>query len=174
MFSNEGNDSHPQWKHETDLANLLATNVDSKHFVIKRISPGFSYRVTVDVLSPEGARGWAAYHFETSTAPSGGTCHVTELETEEMLGTSLNISCQGWTDKSKPLMYQFYRKIEGGRFNIMSYGVLPHSVVNILTAADEVVVHFKVAVLNVLGTATEIFLQIQVREHFLFLFQIMV
>ncbi|XP_078352373.1 polycystin family receptor for egg jelly-like [Oculina patagonica] len=162
MFLNEGNDSHPQWKHQTDLPNLLATKVDSKHFVLKRIAPGSSYRVTVDVLSPDGARGWASYQFETSAAPSGGTCHVTELETEQMLGTSLNISCQGWTDKSEPLMYQFYRKLEEGRFDMLSYGGLPYSVVNIMPAVDEVIVHIKVAIVNILGTTTEVFLQIQI------------
>ena len=163
LFRQEGNLFHPQWKHQTGLADLLATKVDSKNLVLKSITPGFSYRLTVDVLSPEGTRGWAAYHFETSAAPSGGTCYLTNLEREDTLRTSLNISCQGWSDKSEHLMYQFYRKIEDGRFDLLSYESLPHSTVHILPAADEAFVHIKVAIINVVGAATEEFLQIQVR-----------
>lgn len=162
MFRNDGNDSHPQWNPHTDLENLLATKVDSKHFVLKRIAPGFSYRVNVDVLSQEGARGWAAYHFETSAAPSGGTCQVVKAQTQGMFGTSLNISCKGWIDENEPLAYQFYRKLEDGRFDMLYYGGLPYSVVAIVPAAGEVDAHFKLTILNVLGTPTKVFLQIQV------------
>lgn len=163
LFRQEGNHLHPQWKHQTGLADLLLTKVDSKNLVLKSIAPGFSYRLTVDVLSPEGARGWAAYHFETSAAPSGGTCYVTKLRREDTLRTSLNITCQGWTDKSEHLMYQFYRKIEDGRFDLLSYESLPHGTAHILPATDEAFVHVKVAIINVLGSATEELLQIQVR-----------
>lgn len=166
MFRMEGNYSHSQWKNQTGLTDLLATKVDSKNLVLKRIAPGFSYRLTVDVLSPEGARGWAAFHFKTSAAPSGGTCYVTRLEErEDTLRTSLNISCHGWTDNSEHLMYQFYRKLEEGRFDMLSYESLPYSIVHILPAADEALVYIKVAIINVLGTATEEFLQIQVRTR---------
>ena len=167
MFRREGNRFQPQWKHQTGLADLLATKVDSKNLVLKSSAPGFSYRLTVDVLSPEGARGWAAFHFETSAAPSGGSCYVTKLEREDTLRTSLNISCQGWSDKSEHLMYQFYRKIEDGRFNLLSYESLPHSTVHILPAADEAFVQIKVAIVNVIGVATEELLQIQVRTQFI-------
>ena len=171
LFRQEGNRLHPQWKRQTGLADLLATKVDSKNLVLKIIAPGFSYRLTVDVLSPEGARGWAAYHFETSAAPSGGTCFVTKLGREDTLRTSLNITCQGWTDKSEHLMYQFYRKMEDGRFNLLSYESLPHGTAHILPATGETFVHVKVAIINVLGSATEELLQIQVRTlvfyHFL-------
>ena len=163
LFRQEGTSSHPQWKHQTGLADLLATIVYSKNLVLKSIAPGFSYRLTVDVVSPEGARGWAAYHFKASAAPSGGTCSVTKLKREDTLRTSLNITCQGWTDKSEHLMYQFYRKIEDGRFELLSYESLPHSTVHILPATDEVFVHVKVAIINVLGSATEELLQVQVR-----------
>lgn len=167
MFRQEGNRSHPQWKHQTGLADLLATKLDSKNLVLKSVAPGFSYRLTVDVVSPEGARGWAAFHFETSTAPSGGTCYVTKLKREDTLRTSLNISCEGWSDKSEHLMYQFYHKMEDGRFDLLSYESLPHSTVHILPAADEASVQIKVAIINVLGTATEELLQIQVRTQFI-------
>lgn len=162
MFRKEGNHNHPEWKYQADLKTLLSTKVESKHLVLKTIAPGFSYRLTAAVLSPDGARGWAAYDFESSAAPSGGTCRVKQLE-KQTLGTSLNISCQGWTDKSKPLMYEFYRKSEDGTFDMMSYGLLPHSVVTILPEASEV--HIKVVIINVLETASEIFLQTQVRTH---------
>lgn len=165
LFRQEGNLSHPQWKHQTGLADLLATKVDSKNLVLKTIAPGFSYRLTVDVLSPERVRGWAAYHFETSAAPSGGTCYVTKSEREDTLRTSLNISCQGWTDDSEHLMYQFYRNIGDGRYDLLSYESLPNCTVYILPAADEALVRIKVAIVNVLGAATEEFLQIQVRTQ---------
>ena len=165
MFKQEGNHSQPQWKYQTDLVDLLATKEDSKNLVLKIIAPGSSYRLTVDVLSPEGARGWAAYHFETSAAPSGGTCYVTKWGREAALGTSLNITCQGWSDKNEHLMYQFYRKIKDGRFDLLSYESLPHSTVHILPGPDEAFVHIKVAIINILGTATEEFLQIQVRTQ---------
>ena len=167
MFRREGNRSRPQWKHQTGLADLLATKLDSKNLVLKSVAPGFSYRLTVDVVSPEGARGWAAFHFETSAAPSGGTCYVTKLKREDTLRTSLNISCEGWSDKSEHLMYQFYHKMEDGRFDLLSYESLPHSTVHILPAADEASVQIKVAIINVLGTATEELLQIQVRTQFI-------
>lgn len=165
LFRQEGNLSHPQWKRQTGLADLLATKVDSKNLVLKTIAPGFSYRLTVDVLSPERARGWAAYHFETSAAPSGGTCYVTKLKREDTLRTSLNISCQGWTDDSEHLMYQFYRNIGDGRYDLLSYESLPHCTVYVLPAVDEALVHIKVAIVNVLGAATEEFLQVQVRTQ---------
>lgn len=167
MFRQEGNRSHPQWKHQTGLADLLATKLDSKNLVLKSVAPGFSYRLTVDVVSPDGAHGWAAFHFETSAAPSGGTCYVTKLKREDTLRTSLNISCEGWSDKSEHLMYQFYHKMEEGRFDLLSYESLPHSTVHILPAADEAFVQIKVAIINVLGTATEELLQIQVRTQFI-------
>lgn len=163
LFRQEGNHSYPQWKHQTGLADLLATKVDSKNLVLKSIAPGFSYRLTVDVLSPEGERGWAAYHFETSAAPSGGTCNVTKLRREDTLRTSLKITCQGWNDKSEHLMYQFYRKIEDERFDLLSYESLPHSTVHILPATNEAFVHVKVAIVNVLGSTAEELLKLQVR-----------
>lgn len=170
LFRQEGNHSYPQWKHQSGLADLLATKVDSKNLVLKSIAPGFSYRLTVDVLSPQGARGWAAYHFETTEAPSGGTCNVTKLRREDRLRTSLKITCQGWTDKSEHLMYQFYRRIEEGRFDLLSYESLPHSTVHILPATDEAFVYVKVAIINVLGSATEELLQLQVRKLIIYLF----
>lgn len=64
-------------------------------------------------------------------------------------------------------MYQFYHKMEEGRFDLLSYESLPHSTVHILPAADEAFVQIKVAIINVLGTATEELLQIQVRTQFI-------
>jgi len=167
MFRGEGSRFQPQWKHQTDFADLLSTKVESKNCVLKSIAPGSSYRLTVDVLSPEGARGWAAFHFETSAAPSGGSCNVVKLEREDTVRTTLNISCRGWSDKSEHLMYQFYRKMGDGSFDLLSYESLPHSTVHIVPADDEAFVQIKVAIINVIGTATEELLQIQVRTSFI-------
>ena len=164
MFRKEGNSSHFRWFHLTDLATYSSTKVESKNLVLKplTLTPGFEYRLTFDVLSLNHARGWAEYVFETSVAPSGGTCNATQIQ-KGALATVLNITCEGWIDKDEPLMYEFYRKLKDGTFNMLSYGASPHGVVRLPPAADQVVVDLKVVVLDALGTASEVFLQMQVR-----------
>lgn len=116
----------------------------------------------MDVLSPSGSYGWAAYQFNTSTAPSGGTCHGTQLNKEAAIGVWLNITCHGWKENSLPLTYEFYHKWKDGTFNMLSHGVLSYSVVHVSPSAGEDVVHFKVAIVNVVGIASEIHLAIKV------------
>ena len=164
MFRSEGNSSHFKWAHQTDLPSYLSTKVDSKNLVLmpQKLSPGSAYRLTVDVKSPDGKRGWAEYRFETSAAPSNGTCSAVQLE-KSTLQIVLNISCEGWIDKDEPLMYEFYRKIEDGTFDMVSYGSLAYSIV-ILSPTAENVMDLKIDIIDVLGVATEVFLQIQVRS----------
>ena len=116
----------------------------------------------MDVLLPDGSYGWAAYQFDTSAVPLGGTCHGTQLDQEAAIGVWLNITCHGWKDTSLPLRYEFYRKWKDGAFNMLSYGVRSYSVVHISPSAGEDVVHFKVAIVNVVGIASEVALSIKV------------
>lgn len=164
MFIKNGSHPYSKWIPQTNFRSLLATKEDSKNLVIKQqmLEPGSSYRITVDVLSPNGSYGWAAYQFDTSAAPSGGTCHGTQLDKEAARSVWLNITCHGWKDTSLPLRYEFYRKWKDETFNMLSYGVQSYSVVHISPSAGEDVVHCKVAIVNVVGIASEIHLAIKV------------
>ena len=149
----------------TDFVNYLSTKVDSKNLVLKpqTLLSGFEYWLTVDVLSPDGRRGWAEYMFETSAAPSGGTCNATQLD-KDSLETVVRIACEGWIDEDEPLMYEFYRKLEDETFDMLSYGSLAYSVVTLSPVNDNgVIVDLKVVIIDVLGTTSEVFLQIKVR-----------
>ena len=159
------NSSHFVWTNETDLARYLLTKVDSKNLVLKpqELSPGFEYRLTVDVRSLIGERGWAEYQFKTSEAPAGGSCKATQLESDG-LQIALNISCEGWADSDQPLMYEFYRKLDDGTFDMLWYGSLSHCIVHLTPLAPEFKVDLKVDILDALGAVTEEFLQIQVRK----------
>ena len=117
----------------------------------KKLEPGSSYKIKVDVLSASGSFGWAVYQFDTVASPSGGTCHGAQLDRKDV-GSWLNITCQGWRDEHMPLSYEFFRELENGELDMLSYGVWSHSVVYI-PPMEEDVVRFKVAVVNVLGAA---------------------
>ncbi len=164
MFSKNGSHPYSKWVSIRNLSNLLATKVDSRNLVIKqqRLAPSSSYRITVDVLSPNGSYGWAAYQFDTSAAPSGGTCHGTRLDKGAAIGFWLNITCHGWKDDSLPLRYEFYRELEDGAFDMLSYGVRSYSIVHIAPSVGEDVVRFKVAIVNFVGVASEELLSIKV------------
>ena len=142
----------------------MATQVDSKNLVIKQqtLVPGWSYRITVDVLSPNGSYGWAAYQFGTSAAPTGGTCHGTQLDKGAAIGVWLNITCQGWKDGNLPLRYEFYRELQDGAFDMLSYGVHSYSVLHVSPSVGDDVVRFKVSIINVVGVASEVRLSIKV------------
>lgn len=164
LFSKNGSHPYSKWLLQTNISNLLATEDVSKNLVIKeqRLLPGFSYRITVDVLLSNGSYGWAAYQFVTLTAPSGGTCHVIQLHQEAAIGVWLNITCHGWKDDSVPLRYEFYRELGDGAFDMLSYGVRPYSTVHISPSTEDVV-RFKVSIVNVVGVASEERLSIKVR-----------
>ena len=153
LLKNDGNNSHSKWSTQINLKNVLGTKVDSKNFVIKEkmLEPGSSYKIKVDVLSASGSFGWAVYQFDTVASPSGGTCHGAQLDRKDV-GSWLNITCQGWRDEHMPLSYEFFRELENGELDMLSYGVWSHSVVYI-PPMEEDVVRFKVAVVNVLGAA---------------------
>ena len=165
MSRKGGNSSHFVWTHETDLARYLLTKVDSKNLVLRpqELSPGFEYRLTVDVRSLFGERGWAEYQFKTSEAPAGGSCNATQLESDG-LQIALNISCEGWADSDQPLMYEFYRKLDDGTFDMLWYGSLSQCIVHLTPLAPEFKVDLKVDILDALGAVTEEFVQIQVRK----------
>lgn len=153
LFRNYRNGSHPQWSPQTDFHSLLSTKVDSKYLVIKEqmLTTGASYRVKVDVKSPNGSFGWAAYQFDTLAVPSGGKCNGTQLDKKDV-GTWVNITCQGWRDDNMPLSYEFFQELEDGELDMLSYGVWPNSIVHI-PPSDKDVVSFKVAIVNVEGAA---------------------
>ena len=162
MFRNYGSHSNSKWRLQTNITGLLATGKYSKNLVIKQhsLAPGTSYRITVDVLLPDGSYGWAAYQFDTLVAPSGGTCHGTQLDREDV-GAWLNITCHGWRDENTPLTYEFYRQLENGEFDMLSYGVWPYSNVYIPPSVEDVV-RFKVVVVNFAGGASDRYVSITV------------
>ena len=122
--------------------------------------PGSSYRINVDVLSPDGSYGWAAYQFDTLAAPSAGTCHGTQLDREDV-GAWLNLTCHGWRDENTPLTYEFYRQLGDEEFDMLSYGVWSYSIIYVPPSVEDVV-RFKVAVVNVVRTANTMGFSIKV------------
>ena len=163
LHRKDRNDPNSPWISETNLTNFLATKVDARSLVIKEqmLAPGSLYRLTVDVVSSEGVHGWAAYTFHTLASPSGGTCYGSQLE-REAVGTWFNLSCHGWKDGVMPLAYEFYRESESREFDLLSYGVWPYSIVHIPAIFGGSAVCFKVVIVNVLGTASEVHLLLQV------------
>ena len=153
LLKNDGNYSHPKWFSQINFEDLLVTKVDSKNLVIKEqmLKPGSSYKIKVDVLSPNGSFGWAVRQFDTLAVPSGGTCHATLLDRKDV-GSWLNITCQGWSDDNEPLTYEFFQESEDGELDMLSYGVWPYSVVYI-PPSDEDVARLRVAIVNVFGAA---------------------
>ena len=148
----------------TSSSNFLGTQEDSQNQVVKQqmLVPGWTYQITIDALSPDGSYGWAAYQFDTLAAPSGGTCHVTQLNKEAAVGVWLNISCHGWDDHGVPLTYEFYHASEHGEYDMLSYGVQPFTAIHISSFLGENVVRLKVDIVNVAGVAREIDLSIKV------------
>ena len=155
---------YSKWISHTNFSSFLATKEDSQNLVVKRqmLVPGWSYRITVDALSQDGFFGWAAYQFDTLDAPSGGTCHVTQLNTKAAVGVWLNISCHGWDDHRVPLKYEFYYAPDDGEYDMLSYGVQPVAVVHISPLVGETVVRLKVDIVNTAEVASEIELSIKV------------
>ena len=153
LLKNDGNYSHPNWTFQKHFESLLSTKADSKNLVIKgkKLATGSSYKVKVDVQSSNGSRGWAAYQFDTLAVPTGGECHGTQLDKEDV-GSWVNITCQGWRDENMPLSYEFFQDVEDGEIDMLSYGVRPYSVVHI-PPSDEDIVRFKVVIVNGVGAA---------------------
>ena len=155
---------YSKWIPHKYFSNFLATQEDSQNLVVKQqmLVPGWSYRITVDAFSPDGSHGWAAYQFDTLGAPSGGTCHVTQLNKEAAVGVWLNISCHGWDDDRVSLTYEFYHASEHMEYDMLSYGVQSFALVHISPLFGENVVRLKVDIVNVAGVAREIDLSIKV------------
>ena len=155
---------YSKWIPYTNFSSFLATKEDSQNLVVKQqmLAPGWLYRITVDALSPDGSYGWAAYQFDTLDAPSGGTCHVTQLNTEAAVGVWLNISCHGWDDDRVPLKYEFYHASEDEEYNMLSYGVQSFAVVHISPLVGGTIVRLKVDIVNIAGVAREIELSTKV------------
>ena len=118
--------------------------------------PGWLYRITVSVLTPSGSYGWAAYQFDTLDAPFGGTCHVTQLNAEVIVGVWLNITCHGWSDDRFPVTYEFYHASDVGQYDLLSYGVQSSTIVHISPSVGQDVVRLKIDIINTIGGATEI------------------
>lgn len=163
MFRKNGSLPYSKWIPYTNFSNFLATQEDSKTLVVKQqmLVPGWSYRITVDTLSPDGSYGWAAYQFETLHAPSGGTCQVTQHNTEVAVGVWLNITCHDWKDNRVPLTYEFYHVSGDGQYDMLSYGVQSSTVLHITPSVGEDA-RLKVGIVNVAGVASEIGLSIKV------------
>ena len=155
---------YSKWIPHTNFSNFLATKEGSQNLVVKQqmLVPGWSYRITVDALSPDGSYGWAAYQFDTLDAPSGGTCYVTQLNMEAAVGVWLKISCHGWVDNRVPLKYEFYHASNNGEYNMLAYGVQSVAVVYVSPLVGETVVRLKVDILNIAGGAREVKLSIKV------------
>ena len=167
LFRNCGNASHPKWSSQTDFQSLLSTKVDSKNLVIKEqmLATGSSYKVKVDVKSPNGSFGWAAYQFYTLVVPSGGKCKGTQLDKKDV-GSWVKITCQGWRDGNLPLSYESIQELEDGELDMLSYGVWPNSTVYIPPSYKDVI-RFKVAIVNVEGAAytTEFSIKVFILWH---------
>ena len=163
MFRYDESHPNPTWIPETNFNSFLASEVTSKNLVIKEqtLVPGALYRITVDVRSPDGTMGWSAYRFETSAAPFNGTCLGVQLD-RETVGMWFNISCHGWRDKMIPLTYEFSRELYDGQFDLLSYGVRPFSVIHFAPLVGRDTFRFKVAIVNLLGSSSEIYLLIKV------------
>lgn len=144
---------------------LIATKMNSKNIVFNedKLHENSSYWLTLEVKLPNGTRGWTAYQFETVATPSGGTCDATQLG-KATLGISLNISCTGWKDEHKPLIFEFYHvhNLEDGTSShLLSHGLMPFSVVQIPEfAAGEVEV--KAVIINSLGSRAETYFRVGV------------
>ena len=164
MFRRNGSLPYSKWIPLTNFLNFLATQRDSKNHVVKQqmFVPGWSYRIRVDAVSPDGSYGWAAYQFDTLDAPSGGICQVTQLIVEAAVGVWLNITCHGWNNNRVPLTYEVYHTSDGGEYDMLSYGVQSSTVVHISPSVGEDVVRLKVDIVNVKGVASEIGLSIKV------------
>ena len=163
MFRKNGSLPYSKWISYTNFSNFLATQDDFKNLVVKQqiLVPGWSYRITVDALSPGGSCGWAAYQFDTLDGPLGGTCYVTQLNMEAAVGVWLNITCHDWKDNRVSLTYEFYHVSGDGQYNMLSYGVQSSAIVHISPSVEDVV-RLKINIVNVVGVQREIGLSIKV------------
>ena len=163
MFRKNVSLPYSKWISYTNFSNFLATQDDFKNLVVKQqiLVPGWSYRITVDALSPGGSCGWAAYQFDTLDGPLGGTCYVTQLNMEAAVGVWLNITCHDWKDNRVPLTYEFYHVSGDGQYDMLSYGVQSSTVLHITPSVGEDA-RLKVGIVNVAGVASEIGLSIKV------------
>ena len=132
-------------------------------FKEEKLHENSSYWLTLDVKLANGTRGWAAYRFRTAATPSVGTCTGEQLGSRT-LGISLNISCLGWKDEHKPLIFEFYQvhKLEDlTPPHLLSHSVLPFSEVQLPEFASGKV-EVKAVVINSLGARTETLITIDV------------
>ena len=164
MFRKNGSLPYSKWIPQTNFSNFLATQEDFKNLVVKEqmLAPGWLYRITVDALTLNGSYGWATYQFDTLHPPFGGTCHVTQLNAEAIVGVWLNITCHGWSDDRFPLTYEFYHASDDEQYDMLSYGVHSSTIVHIPHSDGEDVVRLKIDIVNIVGGATEIGLSIKV------------
>ena len=164
MFKKNVSLPYSKWTPQVDFSNFLATHEDFKNLVVKKqmLVPGWLYRITVDALSPNGSYGWAAYLFDTTATPFGGTCHVAQLNVEATVGVWLNITCHGWSDERFSLTYEFYHVSDHGQYDMLSYGVQSSTIIHIPPSDGKDVVRLKVDIASVVGVASEIGLSIKV------------
>lgn len=165
----ESNESVTVWHLNESLGSLISTKTNSKNIVFdeETLHGNSSYWLTVDIKSLNGTRGWAGYRFETAATPSGGTCYCTQLA-KGTLGISLNISCAGWKDEHKPLVFEFYHVHmldDGTSPHMLSHSIIPFSEVQ-LPEFSPGEIAIKAVVINSLGARAETYLSINVSISF--------
>ena len=154
------NDYSGDWDDIPILPNMTSTAVNASNMIIKKnaLQSKSKYSLTLFVISPEGAEGFAVLDFETAGAPHSGYCAASVTEGVS-LDTEFTFKCFDWQDTST-LSYEFQLGEEP-----ISYGSSPQSVSTVLPAGspeDDYQLQINIVVKNAVGVAVVVNLIVKV------------
>ena len=154
------NDNSGTWEDIPILPNMTSTAVNATNMIIKKnsLQSKSKHRLTLHVISPEGAEGFAVLDFETAGAPHSGYCTPTVREGVS-LETKFTFRCFDWQDPTA-LTYEFQLEDEP-----ISYGSSPQSVSTGLPAGspeDDYQLQINIVIKNAAGVAVVINLVVKV------------
>ena len=156
-----------QWSEILEIQELISTRASSKSLVTRPgvLTPDTRYRFILTAQRSGGYRGYSEYHVTSNSPPVGGVCNVSQISGVSLI-TEFTFACDNWQDPDLQLQYEFIYFTDNNLLNVAYKGVKT-SLTSKLPAGESknnFTIDFRVRVINMLGTFTEVRTPVQVRN----------
>ena len=155
------------WTEISEIRELISTRVVSKSLVTRPgvLTPDTRYKFILTAQRQDRYRGYSEYHVTSNSPPVGGVCNVSQTSGVSLI-TEFTFACDNWQDPDLQLQYEFIYFTDNNLLNVAYKGVKT-SLTSKLPAGESknnFTIDFRVRVINMLGTFTEVRTPVQVRN----------
>ena len=155
------------WTEISEIRELITTRVVSKSLVTRPgvLTPDTRYKFILTAQRQGRYRGYSEYHVTSNSPPVGGVCNVSQTSGVSLI-TEFTFACDNWQDPDLQLQYEFIYFTDNNLLNV-AYKGIKTSLTSKLPAGESknnFTIDFRVRVINMLGTFTEVRTPVQVRN----------